>query len=110
MDKNYLISNANCILLPSFNESFGIVVVESLSLRTPVIVSDGTPWKNISNKAGFCIPRDLNLWINTILYLINTKNKKIVPKSVVLDTLNQFSISSVNKLWRELFNIKIEKI
>ena len=40
-------------VLASDFESFGIVVAESLSAGTPVVVSDKTPWKDIQkNKCG----------------------------------------------------------
>jgi glycosyltransferase involved in cell wall biosynthesis len=36
--------------LPSFSENFGHVIVESLSVGTPVLLSDKTPWRNLEEK------------------------------------------------------------
>ena len=42
--------------MPSHNENFGNVVVESLSQGTPVIASTGTPWKILEKyHAGYWI-------------------------------------------------------
>lgn len=43
-DKNQFLANANCLALTSHTENFGIVVVEALSLGTPVVASRNTPW------------------------------------------------------------------
>ena len=38
---------ASLSVLPSFAESFGLVVAESLACGTPVITTKGTPWDEI---------------------------------------------------------------
>ena len=51
----------NCLLillLPTFGENFGHSIFESLINCCPVLISDQTPWKNLSKK-GF--GWDLNL-------------------------------------------------
>lgn len=103
IEKNFLLSNARCLLLPSFYESFGIVVSESLSFRTPVIVSDGTPWKGISYLAGKCIPRDTKIWSDEITFYIESKNKIRVPDDIIYATLNPYSKTSIFDLWNSLF-------
>ena len=42
-----LYENADLFILPSFSENFGIVVIEALASRTPVITTWGTPWKDL---------------------------------------------------------------
>ena len=44
-NKFKLISSSKCLVLPSYSENFGNVVLESLSQATPVIASLGTPWE-----------------------------------------------------------------
>jgi glycosyltransferase involved in cell wall biosynthesis len=102
-DKNYLLNNARCLLLPSLYESFGIVVSESLSFRTPVIVSDGTPWTGISPLAGLCIPRDTKIWSEAISSYVNSENKIVVPDEIIIKTLNPFSKVEIFKLWEKVF-------
>ncbi len=42
--------NNHFLLFPTLNENFGHVIIESLSLGCPVIVSDRTPWLNLEEK------------------------------------------------------------
>jgi glycosyltransferase involved in cell wall biosynthesis len=47
------------LLLPTFGENFGHVIVESLVAGCPVMLSDQTPWRNLqSKKVGFDLPLD----------------------------------------------------
>lgn len=46
-------------ILPSLNENFGHIIIEALSAGLPVIISDQTPWRSLSNAgAGFDISLD----------------------------------------------------
>lgn len=48
---------ADLCVVPSFKENFSMVVAESLSHGVPVIVGDGTPWKQVDGKGcGRCVP------------------------------------------------------
>ena len=48
--------NYHFSILPSESENFGYSIIESLSASCPVIISDNTPWQNLSDKqAGFDI-------------------------------------------------------
>lgn len=38
------------MFLPTFAENFGHVIVESLSVGTPVLLSDNTPWRDLQTK------------------------------------------------------------
>ena len=46
-EKFQLLAEADLLLLPSRQENFGNVVVEALSMRTPVVASSNTPWKGL---------------------------------------------------------------
>lgn len=51
------ISAYHALLLPTRHENFGHAIVESLAASCPVIISDQTPWRNLSEKnAGWDIP------------------------------------------------------
>lgn len=46
--------SVHVLMLPTLNENFGHVIVESLLNGVPVIISDQTPWRRLSEaKAGF---------------------------------------------------------
>jgi glycosyltransferase involved in cell wall biosynthesis len=48
---------ADLCVVPSFKENFSMVVAESLSYGVPVIVGDGTPWKQVDQiGCGRCVP------------------------------------------------------
>ena len=47
---------ADLCVVPSFKENFSLVVAESLSYGVPVIVGDGTPWKQVDQiGCGRCV-------------------------------------------------------
>jgi glycosyltransferase involved in cell wall biosynthesis len=48
---------ADLCVVPSFKENFSMVVAESLSYGVPVVVGDGTPWKQVDRiGCGRCVP------------------------------------------------------
>jgi glycosyltransferase involved in cell wall biosynthesis len=50
------ISTYNCLFLPTLNENFGHSIVESLFSGCPIIISDQTPWSDVSEEnAGYAI-------------------------------------------------------
>ncbi len=46
-EKYQLLAEADVLLLPSEQENFGNVVVEALAVGTPVVASQGTPWREL---------------------------------------------------------------
>ena len=51
-DKIDFFANADVFVLPSHNENFGNVYLESLASGTPIIASINTPWEEVEN--GHC--------------------------------------------------------
>lgn len=48
---------ASLFLLPSHNENFGLVVAEAMAHGVPALVTDTTPWREISRRdLGWCVP------------------------------------------------------
>lgn len=56
------------MFMPTRGENFGHIIIQSLSVGCPVIISDQTPWKDLgSKKAGWDISlQETELFINTI--------------------------------------------
>ncbi|WP_331774348.1 glycosyltransferase [Sulfurospirillum sp. 1612] len=49
-DKIDFLANADVFALPSHNENFGNVYVESLASGTPIVASTGTPWQEVEKE------------------------------------------------------------
>lgn len=48
---------ASLFLLPSHSENFGLVIAEALAAGVPALVTDSTPWSDLTpNRAGWCVP------------------------------------------------------
>jgi glycosyltransferase involved in cell wall biosynthesis len=101
-EKDYLLANARCLVLPSFYESFGLVVVEALSHRTPIIVSDGTPWSHMDQRLGICIPRELPLWTDAMLRYLSAPMKADLPIDAIEAALKPYTVPEVKSLWMNL--------
>lgn len=101
-DQKYLMySNAYFSFLVSKSENFGNVVIESMSQGTPVVTSQGTPWRGlIDNKAGFWInntPKDISDTIDKIINLTSSEYEQY--RYNALQYAKQFDIfTNVNKI------------
>jgi len=56
-EKAKLFIDSDLFILPSHSENFGVAIAESLAYSCPVIVSKGTPWKEVEE-------RNCGWWIN----------------------------------------------
>lgn len=91
-DKISFLENLDLLIVPSFTENFSNVVVESLSLGTPVVLSEFVGLKNfvIDNNLGWTFNLNLNSISNVIemAYLDDEKRKNIRKEAP--DFLNSF--------------------
>ena len=53
-----ILKDQHILLLPTLNENFGHVIIESFQHGCPVIISDNTPWRQLKSKK---IGYDINL-------------------------------------------------
>ena len=73
--------DAQCLLVPSLSENFGIVITEALGNGLPVIVSDQTPWGAFpASPAMHCLPLDEPKWVQRMTTLTDFNVRKdIIP-------------------------------
>jgi len=95
-ERDKLIQGAEYFLFPSLFEGFGMPVIESLMLGTPVITTKTTSIPEVScNKAIYVDnPTDVNEWINAIV-----KNKPIKKRI----EFPQYSVTHIAKQYIDLF-------
>jgi glycosyltransferase involved in cell wall biosynthesis len=57
--KRSLFEQTDVVVVPSYKESFAIVVAEALSCGIPVVASRGTPWRQMEEVGcGLCVAND----------------------------------------------------
>jgi len=49
-EKKFLFDKHDFLVLPTKNESFGLVILESMARGLPVLTTNTTPWLNIQKK------------------------------------------------------------
>ena len=102
-EKEIILSHSRCLILISKSENWGNVIVESLSVGTPVIISSTNPWNELNNRCGYVISiSEEDLYINLLKiinlntneYLNFVKNSRGILKSFYLsqniDKINKF--------------------
>ena len=77
-----LLPNADCVLQPSLNESFGMVMLEAMSCRVPVVASDvdGIPEVLVHGNCGYmCSPDDYDSMAKFLIKIC--KDEKTAKKA-----------------------------
>ncbi len=105
-NKNCFLKHAQCLVMPSHTENFGLVVTEALFQNTPVIASKNTPWEVLETKqAGFHIinnPQSISQSVITLLNDIEFYSKN------TSNVVEQFSWSKISKTYKTTL-LKISK-
>lgn len=104
--KIHIFDNYDVLALPTKNENFGIVILESLSRGLPVLTSNLTPWNIIQdNNAGWII-NDSYLELKLILFKIfNTKyNDFLIKKKNAIKIAKKYNWDKLFKLYLDLYS------
>ena len=112
--KDYL-KSSSLYLMTSFEESFGLVVIEAMSYGIPCIAFDSAKGvlDVINEENGYLISnRDIELYTKTILeyFELSSKEKKKISASARL-TATKYNFDNVQKEWLNFINniFKIKK-
>lgn len=103
------ISNYHALFLPTRNENYGHVIVESLQHGRMVLISDQTPWRNLEKeKAGFDISlTDKTKFCVAIEQLLAIENDEFQQR---IQACHQFihsklDLESIKQQYISLFNL-----
>ena len=103
-----VISNYNCLFLPTLNENFGHSIVESLLSGCPVIISDKTPWQDLEiNNCGYAISlNEKSKFTNAIIEMANLNQDDFNQKSKAANSYicNKIDLNHTIFLYKNLFN------
>lgn len=108
-----IFSQNHFLFFPTLGENFGHIILESLMAKTPIIISDQTPWRNLeSKKIGWDIPlSDFEGYLTKIKYcysLDNIEYNKLIKN--IDKFLKNYSQEEIIERNKELFLIKGENL
>jgi glycosyltransferase involved in cell wall biosynthesis len=102
------ISQYHALYLPTQNENFGHIIVETLQHRRPVVISNQTPWRNLENDAvGFDISlTDKQKFVNAIEKLgsLNQSEFNTMTTNCVSYINSKLNREEIKKQYINLFN------
>ena len=108
-DKIDFLANADLFCLPSHNENFGNVYVESLAAGTPIVASKMTPWSEVEEyDCGKWVENDIKNTSNAIniILLKNRKEMRINSKKLAEKYGWEYIANQFNNLFNKIMEIK----
>ena len=103
-----IIGKYHALLLPTQNENYGHIIVETLQHGRPVILSDQTPWRNLENESvGFDISlNDKQKFIESIEKLseLNQAEFNTITTKCVSYINAKLNVEDIKKQYIKLFN------
>ncbi len=101
------ISQYHALFLPTQNENYGHIIVETMQHARPVLLSDQTPWRNLQqNNVGFDISlHDKAKFTEAIKHLLNLNQTEFdtICKTCVIYINRQLNIDEIKEKYLELF-------
>ena len=102
------LASYDLFFLPTLGENFGHAIAESLSVGTPVLISNKTPWKNLQSKGlGWDISLNNKKEFNKALekvFLSNKERPNEMREKVRAYVKNNFNYKDEISDYRDLFN------
>lgn len=101
-------SRYHAFLFPTFSENYGHVIAESLIVGTPVIISDQTPWNDVSSSnCGWALPlSDNNVFSEKIQKVVDLDDYEFqeMSKSAKKYVYNKANLFQLTKQYQDAFN------
>lgn len=96
----------DAFVFPTFSENFGHVIAEALSSKCPVIISDQTPWNDVSEyKAGFSFSLDDTCgFTNAIQSIVDSDNAEMSENAKEFIN-SKYNFSQLKKEYTSLFTL-----
>lgn len=94
LDLAKVFASCDIFVYPSFSETFGMVIIEAMASGLPIVAANdfGTLDIVTNNKYGFlCNPKDVQEFVQNILYLIENKDARAIMSKNVLQRAKEFS-------------------
>lgn len=102
--KKILFTKYDFLVLPTYNENFGMVILEALARGLPVLTNHNAPWRDIKvYNAGWYIGESYEDLLSCLKKIFKTNIKKFRKKS--FNAINVAKNYSWNKLAKDYVNI-----
>jgi len=99
-DKVAAFDSADCFILPSKGENFGIVVIEALARGLPVIATRTTPWDELESfNCGWWVERTQKDFVDILLKLLFINKNELIEmgKNGIKLVENKYTWSNVSQ-------------
>ena len=107
-DKIDFLANADLFVLPSHNENFGNVYVESLAAGTPIVASRQTPWAEVEDSdCGRWVNNSVDETVNAIIEMLEKDRDLMRINSKKL--AEKYDWKNIALQFKEVFEKMIEK-
>jgi glycosyltransferase involved in cell wall biosynthesis len=105
-DKNQLFDNYDLFILPTKNDPFGMVILESLSRGIPVLTNKNTPWEDIKNyNAGWYIDQNKLSLRSELKKIFRTNKIEFFIKSKnAIKLARQFNWGIISEKYIEMYS------
>jgi len=98
-NKKFLFDKYDFLVLPTFNENFGMVILEALARGLPVLTNHNAPWRDVKTyNAGWFISDNYNNLLSCLRKIFNSSIHIFRKKS-----LNSIKLAR-NYNWDKLAN------
>jgi len=106
-DKITFLANADLFVLPSHNENFGNVYVESLAAGTPIVASTNTPWSGVEEgDCGKWVPNTVSDTSSAMIEML--KKEREMMRTNAKNYAKKYDWKIIAQQFKDLFEEMVE--